>query len=59
MFQKKYNDESEWIEISERIARRQLGEWFKDVDMAVAELRAGNIVSTPHVQWRWIDKVQA
>jgi hypothetical protein len=55
MFQKKYNDESDWIEISERITRRQLGERYKDVDVAIDDLKSGNIVGTPHVTWRWID----
>jgi hypothetical protein len=57
MFQKKYTYDvrgAEWRETTECIVTRAIQDWYKDADLAMAELKNGEIVSTPHTLFRWI-----
>lgn len=59
MFQKKYTYDArgeEWRETTEDKVRRAIQDWYKDADLEMAELKSGEIVSTPHVLFRWIPK---
>ena len=54
MFQRRYMNEIDWHTIDEGVAREKLGAYYRSVDHAIADLRAGVVLCTPWAFFRWI-----
>jgi hypothetical protein len=54
MFERLFKDEDEWKEVTGEEVRKGLDGYYKNVDLAIEYIQAGQPLDTPFSVFRWI-----